>query len=227
MSIKVLIVEDEVIVAMDISHFINGLGYEVVGMASEGTQAQKMAQELVPDVILMDINIKGTLDGIEVASKIREASAIPIIYVTAYLDDITIERAVETNPAAYLVKPFNKQELQATLKIATKRNRRHLDDARILRGDMFIDDEFSFDSVSRQLICCGTYVHLTQRELQLLELLIDTKQNVLSFYELENSIWPDKSVNESTRRALVSRLRAKLKHQFITTLPSQGYRFNS
>ena len=220
-----MIVEDEIIVAMDLKKYVIGLGYEVVAMASEAKQAKTLALEKSPDIILMDINIKGEIDGITLASEIRKTLRIPIIYITAYIDDETIERAVNTNPAAYLVKPFNKQELRATLQIASKRNRRHNDDD-LLRGDVVIDTEFSFDTENKQLICCGAYVNLTQREQQFLELLMDAKKQMVTFYMMENSIWPDKSANENTRRALVSRLRAKLKHQFLETIPSQGYRLN-
>lgn len=102
----VLIVEDEAIVAMDVSQYVKSLGYEVVGMAVEGSKALELAKTLRPDVILMDINIKGKDDGITVATQIRELYQPSIIYITAYMDDETIQRAVATNPAAYLVKPI-------------------------------------------------------------------------------------------------------------------------
>lgn len=226
MTGKVLIVEDEVIVAMDIAKYVKSIGLEVVGMAADGEKAYHLATTLHPDVVLMDINIKGDKDGIEIAQQIREELPVSLIYITAYIDDETIARAVTTNPAAYLAKPFHKQELNATLQIATKRKRRRNDDATLLRGDIILDDEFSFESASSQLICCGAYVHLTKREQQLLKLLITSKNQIVSFYVMENSIWPDKSANENTRRALVSRLRTKLKHQFIETISAQGYRLS-
>ena len=91
-------------------------------------------------------------------------------------------------------------------------------------GDIILDDEFSYDSKEHQLICCSQYIHLTKRENELLQLLLASKNTIVTFYEIENTIWPDKPPIESTRRALMSRLRSKLKHQFIKTVAGIGYR---
>lgn len=222
MNAKVMIVEDESIVAMELSSYVKKLGYEVVGRVSNGEDACKMFAKYMPSIILMDVHIKGDTDGITLAQKIQKKKETAIIYITAFNDDESIERAIETNPAAYLAKPFNRKELAASLKIALIRSQPHLQKEQ--RGDVLINDEFSYDSENRQLICCGSFVHLTRKENELLALLIEAKQQTVDFYTIENQLWPEKSPNENTRRSLIARLRVKLKYQFIETVQGQGYR---
>jgi PAS domain S-box-containing protein len=115
---KVLIVEDEAIVAMDIKHRLENLKYNVTGIASSGEDALKMATETCPDIVLMDIMLDGKMDGVETAEKILERFYIPIIYLTAYADEKTLSRAKVTKPYGYILKPFEEMELHASIEIA-------------------------------------------------------------------------------------------------------------
>lgn len=123
---SILIVEDESIVALEISKFIQELGYSVCGTASSAEKAYAIVEKEQVDLILMDVRIKGDEDGITCAQKIHESRAIPIIYISAFSDDATLDRAILTNPVAYLTKPFNRQELKVAIKIALKRFRKRL-----------------------------------------------------------------------------------------------------
>lgn len=224
MKIPVLIVEDEIVISMELSGYIESLGFSVIGTATNSNDAYSLALEYKPHIILMDINIKGDIDGIDTAKIILNEITSSIIYLTAFCDEETIDRAVKTNPSAYLSKPFNKKELLASLKMASFKYERNKKDSILKKGDIILDDEFSYDTKNHQLIFCSEYIHLTKRENQLLNLLIKSKNSIVSIYEMENEIWPDKLPNESTRRALVSRLRSKMKFKFIETIPSIGYR---
>jgi len=115
---QILVVEDEVITAMDIQKRLINLGYKVPAMVSSGNEAIIKVKENKPDLVLMDINLNGEMDGIEATSKIHSFSDIPVIYLTAYSDDITLARAKITEPYAYIVKPFKDRELQINLEIA-------------------------------------------------------------------------------------------------------------
>lgn len=223
MSTKVMIVEDESIVAMELSSYVKELGYEVIGHVSNGVDAFALAQERHPDVVLMDVHLKGEEDGIALAQRLQKSAKVSIVYITAFNDDESLERAIATDPAAYLTKPFNRKELAASLKIATRRFQRSAEQESV--GALQIDDEFSYDPQRQELICCGSVVHLTRKETALLALLIEANQKVVDIYTIENRLWPEKAPNENTRRSLVSRLRAKLKYQFVETLSGQGYRF--
>lgn len=116
-SAKILIVEDEVIVARTIANQLNQLGYTVIGTASSGKVAIAKALETKPELVLMDIILKGDMDGIATASYIRENLDIPVIFLTAYGDDNTLERAKITQPFGYIVKPFTSKDLRIAIEI--------------------------------------------------------------------------------------------------------------
>ncbi len=222
MSVKVMIVEDESIVAMELSSYVVELGYVVIGRVTNAVDGFRMMKREEPDIVLMDVRLKGDEDGITLAERIQAYRKTAIVYLTAFADDESLERAIATDPAAYLTKPFNRKELSASLKIASNRYKNI--SKKILSKAVQIDDEFSFDLRKQELFCCGESVHLTRKELELLVILLEAKQQIVDKYTIENYIWPDKDANENTRRGLVSRLRAKLKYKFIETIPGQGYK---
>ncbi len=115
---QVLIVEDERLVAEDIKDSVKSLGYDVMGITSSGEEAVKIAKEISPDLVLMDIKLDGDMDGIEAAQLIRSLTNVPVVYLTAHADDKTLNRAKITEPMGYIVKPFEDKELQSTLEIA-------------------------------------------------------------------------------------------------------------
>lgn len=117
-KIHILIVEDEAIVAMDLADGLEGMGYSVVGTASSGAEAIRLFGLHPVDIVLMDIHIKGPMDGIDTALKIRELRPVPLIYLTAQTDAPTVERAKATFPSAYLAKPFNEKNLQIAIEMA-------------------------------------------------------------------------------------------------------------
>jgi PAS domain S-box-containing protein len=116
--LRILIVEDESLVARDIENMVTSLGYEVCGIVSTDEQALARADELRPNLILMDVIIKGTLDGIAVAERIWETQHVPVIYVTAYSDEQTLKRAKFTEAFGYVLKPFDERELKIAIEMA-------------------------------------------------------------------------------------------------------------
>jgi CheY-like chemotaxis protein len=120
---RVMIVEDEAVVALHLRQELTKLGHVVAGVASTGEQALKLIEEVFPDVILMDIHIQGEMDGIETVSRIPRYLHIPVIYLTAYSEDTTLKRASDTRPYGYLIKPFLDRELHATIKMALERSK--------------------------------------------------------------------------------------------------------
>ena len=122
-KIRVLVVEDESLVARDIENMVTSQGYEVCGVASTSEEALALAVETRPEIILMDVIIRGSLDGIAVAEKIWESYRIPIIYVTAYADEHTLKRAKITEPFGYILKPFDERELKIAIEMAYYKSR--------------------------------------------------------------------------------------------------------
>jgi two-component sensor histidine kinase len=116
--IKILIVEDDLVVALDVQGFLRKIGYNITGIALSGNEALEKAEKTNPDLVLMDIVLKGKMDGIETARKIHSLYGIPSIFLTAYVDEEKIERAKAAQPFGYILKPFEKQELRVAIEMA-------------------------------------------------------------------------------------------------------------
>jgi len=117
-AVNVMVVEDESIVAEDIKRSLLNMGYSVSAVTSSGEDAIKTAGELKPDMILMDIVLRGEMNGIEAASRIRSDFNIPVIYLTAYTDEKILEQAKLTEPFGYIIKPFEDKELHSVIEMA-------------------------------------------------------------------------------------------------------------
>lgn len=118
MNGRVLIVEDESIVALDLRQVLEEFGLEVVGLAASADEALAIVENTQPDLALMDINIPGAFDGIQTARMLNDPYGVPAVFLTSYSDDATVEKATRESPYGYLLKPFNRRELKATLQIA-------------------------------------------------------------------------------------------------------------
>ena len=116
-KIKILIVEDEMLIGANISLQLNELGYEVTGIIPRGEEALDHIENNPPDIMLLDINLKGNLDGIETAVEMQKTRNIPVIYLTANTDDAHFNRAKETKPYGFISKPFKKLDLQRTIEL--------------------------------------------------------------------------------------------------------------
>ena len=117
-NVRIMVAEDEGIVAMDIRNRLRRLGYEVPAIAPSGEIAIKKAAEFHPDLVLMDIVLKGDMDGIDAYMAIRKLIDVPVIYVTASSDEKTIQRAKSAGSCGYLIKPFSDSELQNAIENA-------------------------------------------------------------------------------------------------------------
>lgn len=118
---RILIVEDDMIIAANISLQLSNLGYEVTGIETKGEEAIHHALEAKPDIILMDIQLKGAFSGIDAAHEIHKFLNIPLIFLTANEDDATFEKAKETHPFAFISKPFTKKNLERTIALVEER----------------------------------------------------------------------------------------------------------
>ncbi len=119
--VKILIVEDEMIIAANISLQLSTLGYDVIGIVPRGEEALTCVKEDRPDVVLMDINLKGELDGIDTVKRIKEVSDVAVIYLTANADETHFSRAKSTHPYAFISKPFKKLDLQRAVELTIDR----------------------------------------------------------------------------------------------------------
>ena len=120
---RIIVVEDENIIANDLAMSLGDLGYEVTSVTGQGEDAVRRSGEERPDLVLMDIVLSGKMDGIEAADIIRTRLGIPVVYLSAHADPKTLDRAKHTQPSGYLIKPFSKEEVQSTIEMALYRHR--------------------------------------------------------------------------------------------------------
>jgi len=135
-SRRILVVEDERIVARDLANTLTDLGYQVVATTATGEDAIEKARALVPSLVLMDIHLKGSIDGIQAAETITDERQIPVIYLSAHADPETLERAKCTGPFGYLVKPFRAIELRTAIEVALHK---HLADSRVRQRERWLE----------------------------------------------------------------------------------------
>ncbi|MGB5874716.1 MAG: response regulator [Bacteroidota bacterium] len=119
---RILIVEDGMIMAEDMRRRCEALGYRVAAIVATGEEALDIAEVVQPDLVLMDVRLSGNIDGVEAARRMREELELPVVYVTAYSDDATLERAKRTGPFGYLLKPVSARELHTTIEMALYRH---------------------------------------------------------------------------------------------------------
>lgn len=117
-KLKILIIEDELIIAEDMKEMLCELGYDVIGVATRCSEAEEILARQVPDIALIDILLSCGDDGIQIAGKIKEEYNIPVVFVTSNTDVMTLNRAKEIQPNGYVVKPFEKEDLFASIEIA-------------------------------------------------------------------------------------------------------------
>ena len=120
---RIMIVEDEVIAALSLQGNLENDGYQIAAVVSSGEEAIQKAVQTRPDLILMDIHLAGEMDGVEAATHLRQSFHVPVIFLTAFSDDDTVQRAIATDPFAYLIKPFNARELKVAIEIALYKHR--------------------------------------------------------------------------------------------------------
>lgn len=140
---KILVVEDERIIASGIKKDLESMGYVVVDIASSGMEAIEKAGIKQPNLVLMDIVLKGSMDGIDAAHEIINRYDIPIIYLTAYADEEILERAMITEPYGYLIKPFNDSELKANIEMALYKHKAENERKESIKNKL-MDDYYQF-----------------------------------------------------------------------------------
>jgi CheY-like chemotaxis protein len=127
-QIRILIAEDEAITAAALKGELISLGYEVVGITDTAEDVVQTAGELLPDVVFMDITLKGVLDGITAAVAIRGRTGAPVVFLTAHADEKTMKRSVFAGPFEYILKPFTRKELQNAVEVSLKKRKAELEE---------------------------------------------------------------------------------------------------
>ena len=224
---KILIVEDETIVALDTKSTLTKLGYEVIDIVTNYDDAISSFLDKQPDIILMDIFLNNSLSGIEISKKINEISNTPIIFMSAYCDDEILSQAAKTEPFGYLVKPFNRNDLKSMLNMATYKLQKKSTYNYLADGKFKLSHDYYYSlNDYLRIYYENQEIVLTKNERLFLEVLLKAKGEVVSFSAIEHYIWVNKSISDSTLRTLMYRLRSKFNHKLIETVNTLGCKIN-
>jgi len=169
---RILVVEDESIIAAAISDDLVDLGYEVIDIVASAEAAISCADASCPDLILMDISLQGRLDGIEAAKQIQLRTDTPVVYLTSYTDEKTLQRSLDTNSFGYMLKPYKVRELRATIETALKKHNRQLVDRQAL--------EVEQQNTQDQIRYLAITAHELTNPLAAIKLSIDLLDNAIA-----------------------------------------------
>jgi len=225
-DVNILIVEDEAIVAFDLERTIRTLGYNVTARVTNHDDAISSIKEDEPTIVFLDINLgKGKKDGIETAKSIKKIKNIPIIYLTAFSDDETMQRAVETNPVSYQLKPFKREEIKSILLLTLYKIKTNAF-ANTYNERVSLGCNYYYDKEDEALYYKNKYIKISTQEKMLLYLLVSAKGDIVTNKTIEYHIWADDSVSESSVRTLVYRLRCKTDPRIIESVPYFGVKLS-
>ncbi|KIM11451.1 MAG: hypothetical protein KU37_04335 [Sulfuricurvum sp. PC08-66] len=224
-ELAVLIVEDEAISTRYLADILRSLGCTHLFSATSMEGAVALAKQHRFDLVFMDINIEGPHDGITCAKRLNQLYFLPTIFTTAYGDSRTISEASQTNIFAYLIKPFEANDVEATLRIALKHLQKHKEPPQnSLRKEEIALGAGQTYSPSTMTFCIQDYpIALTQKELSILHLLATNLNNNISYETLKTFAWENPEIANSTIRDTVSRLKKKAPKLRIETIIGLGY----
>lgn len=221
---KVLIVEDHPLTASDLKKALLKLEFEVTDVTNSYEDAIASILKDEPHIILMDIDLgEGKKNGIELTRDIQKIKNIPVLYLTAFSDDHTMEEAFETDPVGYLIKPFKREEVKSTIMLALYKINK-LEYENINQDHTYIGFGYYFDIKNKKLYYKSKYIKLGYKERHLLDVLTRAEGNHVSNEELEHKLWSDNAPSESSLRTLVYRLKVKLGCKIILGSYSNGYK---
>ncbi len=241
---RVLIVEDDEVTAMNLKMSLEKQGYSVASIADDAISAKSKIKVYDPDIVIIDISLQESDDGIMLANYIREKQLMPFIFLTAHTDDHIIEDASKTEPYGYIIKPFDPSNLHATIQMALykydqeKKRNESLDSLKIdklnleklLYSKKLIDkpivpfgDGYHLDISVCETFYNGKKIKLTKKENSFIRLLVAQLGLVVSFEQAISYVWEDDGATENSVRTLVWRLRNKLPTDIIKNASGMGY----
>lgn len=226
---SILIVEDEFIATQYLYQILDSFGVETIFKAKNSNEALDIVNKNHIDLVFMDINIQGGVDGIKCSSLLNEKYFIPIIFATAYADTRTINEAKDENIFGYLIKPFQISDVEATLSVAIANITRirklqgQKKDEEINIKEISLSEKYVYYFDSKTLTFNNCVVALTKKELEVLDILCKNINKNISYEYLKDIVWIDKDISNSTVRDVVSRLKKKLDDINIENISNFGY----
>ncbi len=216
---NIAIVEDESLTSLFITETLEDLGHSVVGNFDNGIEMLEMASMEKIDLVFMDIEINGKMDGIECAVKLDKQYNIPSVFISSYQNSSTIRDAMDASPLGYLIKPVNESDIEAALAVASRILKKSI----IEESSVVTIDAYSYDFQKGTLNYKNELVKLSKNEYKVVHLLFKSHGNIVDSSELIRYIWEEDYDREESLRELIYRLRRKLPDLSIRSLSKAGY----
>ncbi|MBN1840497.1 MAG: response regulator [Campylobacterales bacterium] len=197
--LKVMIIEDEPLIALNLEKLLEKKGFEVTGHASNWEEAHTLFHATKPHIVLSDIKLENDESGIDIVKQLKKMNDFCVIYLTSYGDDAMIEKALSTNPAAYITKPFKEIDLNAALKLVSSKIK-----------NKNINPDFYYNKETQSLFYKNEQIILSKQEADLFHICYLSKGFFIPMSNIEYYIWGNEQISDSTRRGLIHRLRKKL-----------------
>lgn len=223
-----LIVEDEAILAMTLKRTLTKMGLTVSGIISSPDEAILHVENHYPDLAIIDINLNASKTGIDVANYIWKNFNVPIIFLTSYYNDKILNKAMESEPYAYLLKPCRKEELKVAINTVMHKHNFFFKNKNSFSKNknkfIYINEFTKFDIEESILFVNDKLVKLTKNEKKLFEILAKEKNKIISFERIYNFIWREDAYDLAKLRSLIYRLKIKLDFNPIENFYEEGYK---
>jgi DNA-binding response OmpR family regulator len=216
MKLRILIIEDDSIIALQIQHIIEKLDCICISIVTNSQEAFDIAKDKKIDFVISDINIDGTLDGIDTCKILQSKYNIDVLFLTAFNDIKTLKKASNINFVGYILKPFRQDELETIINLEKYKN--------INKTNYEINKDYSYDIVNKILTHQDKIVKLTKKEVLLLDILLKNKNAIVSYIDIESYVWNLEYVDEDTRRQLFHRFTTKVIDFPLELVKGVGYR---
>ena len=241
---KIIIVEDDEITALNLNISLQKQGYQIIAICDDAVSGKTKISKLSPDLVIIDISLQESNDGIDLAKSVKEKHDIPFIYLTSYSDDEIIMQARETEPYGYIVKPFDPASLHATIQMALfkyEQEKERKENIHSLKVDKLnlekllyskrtsdkpivpFGGDYHLDISICETFYKGKKIKLTKKENAFLRLLVAQLGLVVTFEQAMNYVWDESGATENSVRTLVWRLRNKLETDIIKNASGIGY----
>jgi len=221
---SVLIVEDEIIAMQYLKGILQSLNITSIFEAKNAKDAEHIINLIKIDLVFMDINIQGAIDGIECAKRLNQSYFLPIVFTTAHNDSETIKETSQTNIFGYLSKPFDEKDVEIALSIVNKllqnSKTKHINQNRII---VTLDSQYTYDLDTKTLFINQIPLKLTKKEIDILYLFCTNINNNISYESLKELIWNSKDISNSTIRDTISRIKKKTPNLNIENIINFGY----
>lgn len=226
-EISILIIEDEIILALGLQETLKFFGYSVSGIETSMQGVKKHLEKSYPTLAIVDIKLKGLNNGIEIAKYLWQIKKIPIIFLTSYSDEMTIQKTLACEPYAYLIKPCKDAELHTTIQTSLNKHNYFFKNKDVIRNEtkyIYLENNIKFHKSKAILYKNNEPIKLTKNETKILELLSDYPKESVSFERISTYIWRESIYDLGRLRTLIYRLKQKVGIEIIDSVFESGYR---